>query len=205
MAGGKYYSRSKSDRKPSALKIAKKALKLATVVAQHETVTEIVSDTMTGALTPEVVYLTPTELTNNVDDIKSLSIEYNIRVRQTGVTEGNVRVDFVLDRQPNGATLSIADCYGDATPSMENMGDPGKRERYKIVKSFQKSLITAVSPVMWVKGKFKTGQIITSENQDGDFSVTNISKNSYYLVYWTDTITANFPTIEATTFHNVQY
>lgn len=191
MALGKMFPRKIATKKTS--NIAKKALKMAKgnrtfeVKSYSQTLTS-----MTGGSSPDILYLEPPTSEGQTQTIQNITAKIYIEkdILSTGVNRW--RVDLVLDRQPNGVIFSPLLCYEDGTPTITTLTDYDNKNRFKIVKSYAGGLGPDYIP-KFININYKSGLVVDASAQPPNQA--NVTKNAYYLVYWTPSGT-NTPKVE---------
>lgn len=177
-------------RKPSAMKIAKKAYALS-----KQNIEEVNTVTTQGAtaLDPNgTVAFMNVPTTSTGDKMHYISIDYNMLLfaDPTATNTTNYRVSVVLDRMPRGALPAFGDIYN--FTGFTCLQEFENNERFKIIKSYYGTFYDNVKTAQFISGRIKTNLVIEGE---AGYGIGDIRKNAYFLVYWTDAGTTP-PTIE---------
>lgn len=181
-------------RKRTALKTAKKALRL----AKNNQIVESTSynDILVAmSRAPTVRYIQPPSCDGFKQTCQYIEGRLYVQADSVSSENSNWRVDLVLDRQPAGVVLDTADLYGTAQPPRITALIPlSDKERYKIVKSWSGGFNDAAGPTSRMVRRFHLRSGLKLEASAVTPSQAEIQKNAYYLVFWTDA-SANTPII----------
>ncbi len=126
--------------------------------------------------------------------MKFIEIRAEVRQNLASNLADDWRVDLVLDKLPNGATIaSVADVYGDPTPDITHIPLFRSRDRFRVLRSW-KGLLNEVTGVgRMFGGKIPLNVMAVSKTAD-NFVPTTMIKNSLVIFLWT-TATANQPVV----------
>ena len=177
----------KTTRTSNTTRIAKRALKIANQnVDMRNGATSADGLSLPAASVVVVDYLEPA---GTRERCTYSQIEGKIWIRQDldSPNHDSWRCDLVLDRQPNGAILSVLKVYGDLTPRITALLNFDERDRYKIVRSWQGSFSDdSGTGARSISFKQKTG--LVCESSGHTFTQALITKNAYYFVFWTESV-----------------
>ncbi len=146
---------------------------------------------------------TPTSLALLLADLQGFKMQM-LSVQVRGVIKQNLasaiiddyRMDIVLDRRPDGGTITPALVYGSATPKIYAFKHFGNKTRFKILRSIRGYLSSSEGSNSFrvINEYVKLNLSYESKSRDSETEANSI-KNMIYLIFWT-TASANQPTIE---------
>lgn len=187
-----FKSNAPQQMKSSAMKTAKKALKLAKKDQTEESIEY--NDTalaFTASKVPAIVFLQPPTTDGFKQIIQYIEGKIYLRKNLTSVITDNYRVDLVLDRAPAGIIIDPAKIYSSSTPRITAQITLSDKGRYKICKSWFGAFDTyntSRSINFYCRSSLKT------EADSQTPAQASILKNAYYLIFWTEA-SANMPLI----------
>ncbi len=183
--------------------VANRALRLAKANRRKlKSVTELstsieVDENITLNATAVTQYLQPPALSGGLKDewtVTMLQVRGVIKQNLTSAIIDDYRVDYVMDRRPEGADVTALIVYGTATPSYEEYPDFDQRGRFKILKSFRGHFNSNDGVNSSRELNFDLRQNVKQTSSSGQVTVDDLLTNAYYMISWT-TATANQPTI----------
>jgi len=145
--------------------------------------------------TPIVTYIPPSGKGDKTL-MKYMTLRGYIRQDPASTASDVYRVDVVLDRQPAGVKATVLNIYGDATPSIGDPQDQKDAERYKILRSVIGGFDEAENgrSVKIIDFRIPLNLVATTSG-GGDYTQPYINKNALYVIYWTDSTSAQ-PTVD---------
>ncbi len=180
--------KSKLDQALSIAKSNKKRLRSAMEVATSASVTS----TDAFSSTPVVDYI-PASGEDLKTRMTSVMVKGTIKRNASSALIDDWRVDFVLDREPNGTEITPLLYLGTATPVIGELRNLTYKERFKILRSEFGSFDEGGNGVGSHAINWYVRLNLMAETKTvNSWTQTNIIKNAVYLVYWT-TASANQP------------
>ncbi len=143
--------------------------------------------------TPVVRYIGPSQMKDYKIRMYNIYLDMIIRYNVTATSIDDYRFDIVLDRAPNGVTLTPLLYLASATPTVTALKIVGGQGRYEILRSYSGCVFEETDSFVHVKDKIPINKMFVSK-VTGSTTNVNCIKNAIFVVMWT-TSGANQPTI----------
>ncbi len=193
MAGGKLILANPKRGQQTAIKTARKALKIAKGNRTFKGQISGPTEPFMASNTPVSYLIVPPDVEGQRQTVQTIELFMEVNPNLTAAEPVDYRFDIILDRTPAGETeLDIAKCYGSATPNITALLDYDDQDRYKLVKSFTGSFEDITRNNRYIHWKQRSGLVCEASGQS--FAIGTLTKNAYYVVYWTSEAT-NIPTL----------
>ncbi len=129
--------------------------------------------------------------------IVSFEVHGIVRQNLASALIDDYRIDYILDRDPEGQDITAIELYLSATPLIDVYVDFDERKRFKVLRSFRGALSSNEGSNSFRRINFKVNLNMKAWNEnEGSASIGSQSRVAIYMIHWT-TASANQPTYQA--------